>query len=306
MAVLKKIEKDAQRECPCAVCGSSAAEAVYQYDYEGKAVDIVRCHLCGHLFAHPLPLTDFPSRRMESVEDAELFGSKLLKRLYKNMVIMREIRNVKKIIKTPSPRLLDIGCGTGWTTGIWRENGFVVTGLESSETRYHVARERYGLNVITKPVEEYETGQDFDIVIMRHVLEHIAQPDKVLMQVKKILKKDGVFLIVVPNIDCVGRHLFRENWEWVLPWHLHFFTPRILRRLLENQGFKIECLYQTASPLWYAPSLARLLGEGSFWGRCYRKVPVFMRLLPTLPLIGAGVVLRKNDNITVFARKNGP
>ena len=58
-------------------------------------------------------------------------------------------------------------------------------------------------------------------------------------KIRSFLKPDGLVLMVVPNIDCLGRRLFETNWAWILPWHCNFFNPSSAQRLLAGQGFDV-------------------------------------------------------------------
>lgn len=287
----------------CAVCATKNAEGVYRYDYGDSHSIIYRCRTCGHMYIYPVPLQDLESRSMDTVEDAHFFGNTTLQNLYKALIIDREIRTAKRLISAPKPRLLDIGCGTGWITSLWQKAGFAVTGLESSGVRANVARETHGLEIITKHIENYDPQEKFDIVIMRHLLEHIEKPNLVIPRVRTFLKPGGVLLIVIPNIDSIGRFVFRENFEWVLPWHLHFYNPRNLSRLLIRHHFEKIKIYQTPSPLWYPAAMARAAGENSFFGKIAREKGKILPLLMFSPLMLLGWALNLNDNMTLFFRK---
>ena len=75
------------------------------------------------MFARPVPISVLAERQMDSVVDAELFHNSLLKKLHRNFVVKREIDRVKHLLGRERFSMLDIGCGTGWTTHIWQEEG---------------------------------------------------------------------------------------------------------------------------------------------------------------------------------------
>jgi len=287
------------QDITCQICGQKSTRALYTYTYNLKISHILQCQHCYHLFIYPVPLGELKERNMNSLSDAELFHSSLLKILYKKFIIDKEVCVVKKFLTTSSKlRLLDIGCGTGWTTSLWREHGFETLGLESSLVRSEVAKNKYGLEVITEHFENFSkaTYEHFDIIILRHLLEHIDRPKEFLEKVRAILKSQGILLIVIPNINCMGRFVFRENWEWVLPWHLHFYTPKTLTRLLEDTGYRKLKIYQMPSPLWYPHTLNKAL----FGSASKIKLPNFAALLLSLPIVLLGVILNLNDNMTLI------
>jgi hypothetical protein len=55
-----------------------------------------------------------------------------------------------------------------------------------------------------------------------------------------VLKKGGIVLITVPNLDSVGSKLFKQSWYAMdVPRHLYHFTPSTLENMVINCGFKI-------------------------------------------------------------------
>lgn len=235
---------------------------------------------------------------MESLEDAEMFNSSLLRTLHERLIIQPEISKVRSLLGKNDFSMLDVGCGTGWISRIWADSGAHVTGLEPSATRANIARER-GLRVLSCYVEEFDVDVHFDLIVIRHVVEHIENPQTILKSLASKLAPTGLLLLIVPNIDCIGRRVFDADWTWVLPWHCNFFNPKSVRTLLENCGYTIASLYQTPSPLWYpesfrrrCPRLGKLIGTG----------PFAMSLFT--PLIGIGCISGHSDNITVVARQS--
>jgi len=279
----------------CNLCNGNKAKSIYTYSYNDGNSEILKCYDCGHLYLYPIPLIELDERKMETVSSAEFYGNKLLKTIHEKVVIKREIRNAKKFLKSNNPTLLDIGCGTGWTTEIWRNNGFNVTGLEPSSARSNIASGTYNINIVNQYLENFQTDTKFDVIIMRHLLEHIEDPSAMLKKIQSFLKPEGLLIIIIPNIDSIGRYIFGENWEWILPWHLHFYTPRTLTMLVEKMGYKKMKCYQMPSPLWYPKSLGRLLKKE--W-----RIPSFLNLVLFSPIILLGVILNLNDNITLISK----
>jgi 2-polyprenyl-3-methyl-5-hydroxy-6-metoxy-1,4-benzoquinol methylase len=251
------------------------------------------------MFARPVLIPELEDRQMDSVDDAEMHGSQLMKTLHEQLYLKKEIRLARKVGLT-GRHLLDVGCGSGWTANVWAQNGFQVTGLEPSSARCQLAREKYQLHVVNGYVENTEFDQYFDVCVLRHVIEHFWDPGAVLDKVRGALKKDGLVLVVVPNIDCLGRYLFGVDWEWVLPWHCNFFNRRSLETLLEKSGFEIIKTYRTASPFYYFESLARKVNSG-FLQSINNQFKV-ASMLATSPVAMAGLALGLGDNLTVLAR----
>ena len=172
----------------CPGCGTETAEIRYLYQIEERTSQIFSCNYCTMMFAFPVLLPELDKRQMDCVDDAELFNNPLLKRLHRDLIIKPEISHVKRLLGKEKFSLLDIGCGTGWTTHIWSVAGADATGLEPSPKRAAVGREKYGLRVIQSYVEDLESDELFEVIVMRHVLEHFAQPYEMLEKVTKHLQ----------------------------------------------------------------------------------------------------------------------
>jgi SAM-dependent methyltransferase len=285
----------------CPGCQKPVRQVEYLYHRDDFKTELCKCDECSFLFARPAFIEELTERQMDGVENAEMFGSSTLKSIYVNWFLNKELREVKRKLKVSDPKLLDIGCGTGWTTAFWKEKGFTAHGLEPSVVRSKIARERYGLEVFNEYVENFEPENLYDVILLRHSLEHFEDPAAVLSKIHKLLSTDGLILLVVPNIDCLGRYMFGTDWSWILPWHCNFFNPQSIRRILQVSGFSDMTLYQTPSPLYFFDSLGRKLKTRLFSTlkkKC--RVPL---LLASTPFALLGSMLGMGDNITVVARK---
>lgn len=286
----------------CPLCSRRVRNALYVYTHDDRKSRIYRCDFCQFMFLHPLLLDNFSSRHMDSLDDAELFNNKLLKFLHKKLIIDKEIRMVKTKLRKDHFSMFDIGCGTGWTSSIWKEAGAEVTGLEPSLKRAAIAEERYGLKIINSYIEQLNSDVKYDVIVMRHVVEHIDDPLTILKSLRSHLKENGLIVVVVPNIDCIGRFIFGSRWTWVLPLHCDFFSPRSTRYLAEQAGFDVVSLYQTPSPLWYPQSFMRLIPRSENLSKLLYTTLNILSFLPFAPFVLLGYLTGFSDNITVVAR----
>lgn len=287
----------------CLACGADVDRVEYIFqggEEESQESLFYRCPSCGFLFARPVFIPELTSRHMDGVDNAEMFNSRLFKFLYIHLFIRREIRKIRRALAVTVPRLLDVGCGTGWTSKVYADDGFLVTGLEPSRVRAGLARERYGLEIIEDYIENLEIGMPVDVVVLRHVIEHFESPGIILDKVRGFLNDNGLVFLVVPNINCLGRYMFETEWAWILPWHCNFFTPESVRAFFENKGFEVVDLYQTPSPLYFPGSFMRKL-KSPLVDWLLRRNKILSMLL-FAPLAVLGNFLGMGDNINVLAR----
>jgi 2-polyprenyl-3-methyl-5-hydroxy-6-metoxy-1,4-benzoquinol methylase/predicted RNA-binding Zn-ribbon protein involved in translation (DUF1610 family) len=292
MSALEK-HKSIGSPSTCPGCSNTTRTIIYRYTQDDAQSFIYRCPHCALEFLSPLVLRELKDRTMDSTDE---FSSSLLRRLHEYLIIRPEIARAKKLLGRNDFSMLDIGCGSGWISRIWADAGARVTGLEPSALRAEIARKR-GLRILSCYAEELDSDEHFDLIVIRHVIEHVENPDKILRNLASRLTQNGLLLLIVPNIDCIGRILFDTNWTWLIPLHCIFINPRSLRTMLTSCGYEIEHIYQTPSPLWYPESFERQFPR---LGGFLRTLPCSMMLFA--PFVALGLATAHGDNITVFAR----
>ncbi len=177
--------------------------------------------------------------------------------LFKN-IFAKRVGIVKKYITTPG-RVLDIGASTGTMLDIFKETGWQTFGVEPSASAKYAVKK--GHKITNDFFENAEFPREyFDLVIMNHTLEHVKDAAVVLNKIFKILKKNGIVLIDVPNAGGLGSRLMGPRWPYRLPLeHTYQFTKASLSKLIKDAGFKIvnfqsrSGLFEYASPfreLW--------------------------------------------------------
>jgi 2-polyprenyl-3-methyl-5-hydroxy-6-metoxy-1,4-benzoquinol methylase len=135
-------------------------------------------------------------------------------------------------------RILEIGCGHGLLLSELQRRGYQVVGIEPSHSAASIAAAE-GLDVRTGYFPASAPEGPFDAVIMSHVLEHIENPHVVLDQVQA-LASAGFVLFAQTNWRGLLPRLERQNWyAWVPEQHFWHFTPKGLRSLLNQHGWKV-------------------------------------------------------------------
>jgi len=82
--------------------------------------------------------------------------------------------------------------------------------------------------------------EQFDLVTMWHVLEHVGYPLDTLARLRSWLRDDGLLAVCVPNIQSLQAQLFGRFWFHLdVPRHLVHFSPTTLQVVLGRAGFDI-------------------------------------------------------------------
>ncbi|GAB3865093.1 hypothetical protein GCM10028824_03460 [Hymenobacter segetis] len=145
---------------------------------------------------------------------------------------------------------LDIGSGEGWALDYFQRQGWDVLGLDFSSfslEKFHPAlREKLRTGDLYEEVQKLvAAGQQFDVLWLDNVLEHVLEPADLLHLCRQLIKPGGVLVVDVPNdFSALQQHLFdtgqidRTFWV-VLPDHLSYFTQPGLRNLAEATNWRV-------------------------------------------------------------------
>lgn len=223
-------------KAPCNLCGSLETRLVFRTSdlrFKNEGVfNLVQCQQCGLVYLNPRPTKAEMARYYAvyydySTDDAWLERRQLEK--------LREVERHRE-----AGRLLDVGCGKGVFLRAARGKGWQCFGVEISPQASDDAR-CMGLDVATGEIEDvnYPDGF-FDVITMYHVLEHLHDPREALSRAYRLLRRKGLLVVAVPNFDSLQARIFRQRWYHLeVPRHLYHFTPRTLKMLLDEVGFKV-------------------------------------------------------------------
>lgn len=138
-------------------------------------------------------------------------------------------------------RVLDIGCGTGKLLDWLKRHGWQVYGVETSKKAAEYGNS-FGLNIFNgELIEAKFSSEFFDVVVINQVLEHLYDPKGTLREIHRILKRDGMLIVGVPNIDSYEARVFGRYWSLLdIPRHLYHFLLLLLKLLLAESNFNIK------------------------------------------------------------------
>ena len=139
-------------------------------------------------------------------------------------------------------RVLDVGCGQGGLLDYLRARGFTTTGIEVSDAAAFHARKVLGLDILVgeESIAEVPTASQ-DLVVLWHVLEHVSDPAALLQHIRRVMSREGVLLLGVPNAGSIEAKACRAGWFHLdVPRHLLHFDRQNLEQLLKANGLKIE------------------------------------------------------------------
>lgn len=228
----------------CIQChGSTASQFLLNCEdyYLQKAyrANYSRCENCGLIQQAPLPT------EVASFYDAYPIHQKksfLHRRMRQWVMSACYFHTHQLLIDRNIPALLiDFGCGDGWFLDASRDAKINLVGFElGSEHAAHLSK------TLNLPVynDEQSLLRDYegkaDVVTMHFVLEHLTDINRAFETVHKLLKPDGIFYFIIPNIASWEARLFGKKWHNLdSPRHISFPEAEAISQLSERWGFEI-------------------------------------------------------------------
>lgn len=320
---------------PCIVCRAEDWVSLYRWN---GGLGVQRCRSCGLLATDPLPtaaeLTDY--YRNLSRDEGEEHGHM---RPYEGIedvlpLIRSSVSRYLDIAKdvnggAPTTKFLDLGAGIGLYSKAAEDLGCEAHMVEIDDQAAAFARETLGLrNIVQADVQSVaeHPARPFDLVLSRHVIEHLREPDSFVANLAELTAPGKVLVLETPNADnweqWAHPAMFRNHWRTLTrenpelsvgsrlarsvakplsaaapPKHLWGFTEHHLAVLLERHGFVLRKAVATVAgdrvfdPLYYHDGRRRRARDRVY--RLYERA--------TSPLIRA---IGKGSRLVVFAQRN--
>ena len=187
---------------------------------------------------------------------------------------------VRYCMEAQPTTLLDIGCGEGTLLNELSDK-LPKTELYGTDVYSQNSKKwKYVVSDITKRIEFDDNS--FDVVVLGEVIEHVPDPDFVLAEISRILKRDGRLIVSTPNVASwanrilvpllgiqplftetstkqnVGRRLKVLGQGEKVQGHLKVFTARSLKETIELNDFKVMSL---SGSTFFFPSLLKYVDK---------------------------------------------
>ena len=185
-----------------------------------------------------------------------------------------ENKRISRLIKLAgikeTDKVLEVGCGAGHI--LERIQKGKLYGIDISDIQIKRAKNRLGDKAELKksPGEEipFEDGY-FDVILCSEVIEHVLDPPKLLREIKRVMKDDGILSLSIPNENLINftKKLLKatglirlvepkkSGWELAAKdnldeWHLHEFNMKLIKEY-SSGIFKISRV--AAVPFFMVP-----------------------------------------------------
>jgi 2-polyprenyl-3-methyl-5-hydroxy-6-metoxy-1,4-benzoquinol methylase len=244
----------------CFICGNDKCVPVgtgkdFEYNSSSDTFIAYKCLACNLVYLNPRPDISEFDKIYPANYHAFDFSETKFGIVYKvrQQLETKRLLNFSKDLEE-NARVLDIGCGDGFHLKLLAKYGkksWQLEGIDINKRAVEMA-ERSKLNVRQGTIETLNLPENFyDLVLMIQTIEHLAKPDEMLLNIKKILKPGGQLVIVTDNTDSLDFTFFKSRYwgGYHFPRHWNLFNKIAINKLAAKTGFEIVSLTTQCSPV---------------------------------------------------------
>lgn len=231
----------------CPVCSHDKYQkhvVAYDHTVSHQAFTIVQCNRCRFKFTNPRPDVQNIGKYYQSEDYISHSDTKkgIINFLYhqvRDINLGRKLKLVNGL--APEKRtLLDVGCGTGYFAKTCQNDGWQVAAVEPDPNARQQAENRTGLSIAHDFLNHDFGSQQFGIITMWHVLEHVHALTETIQKLRDLLTDKGSLVIAVPNADFADAKRYKQDWAaYDVPRHLYHFTPETMQKLVDQNEMKL-------------------------------------------------------------------
>ncbi|NFA41667.1 methyltransferase domain-containing protein [Clostridium botulinum] len=222
----------------CNLCGGTEFESLYKRnDIEiinrkesfTMNIDNAICKKCGLIFQNsPMNKEKLNSFYTYQYRQSEIVGGNARQ---------QQKEYLKKFLGDKKGKILDIGSFEGLFLNLFKEEGWESVGVEPCSEAANICEEKYGITVYKDMFENILFSEnEFDVISIRHVLEHVDDALNTILLMKKYLKDDGIIFIEVPNIEKFDFYNIADSYDFQ---HIYNFSVNTIINYLNKCGLEI-------------------------------------------------------------------
>ena len=155
---------------------------------------------------------------------------------------------IESLVPLEDFNALDVGCGEGFLLKHLLDSGHHTIGLDMNDWAINKFNPSAAPHLVKGNVfESLDTfivkSQKFDVIFLKHIFEHLPNPEELLQKLKQVLADPGFLVISVPNDfsdlqkAMRDQSFYQDKYFVSYPDHLHYFTRESLIKLLSSKGY---------------------------------------------------------------------
>jgi len=167
----------------------------------------------------------------------------------KSLFLYLYFLKLKKFLPNKENIILDFGSGSGEFSNIISKSKNIVFA-----TDFTFNKSLYNKKVSFIKIENLfknKNKKKFNVIFLRHVLEHIYDFNKLIPKLKFLLKNNGKIIIEIPNYHSFWRKVLKGKWPgFFYPYHHYVFSKQFLIKKFKNHKLKIEKVNFVEPPIF--------------------------------------------------------
>jgi len=222
----------------CPLCNNKNFKIVLKKDDLSKYYYLVKYEDCGLGFINPLPTEE---------DLTKYYNAEYAVPEYQKVKLIKKAKKVLNLLKKygldSNSKILEIGASHGFFLNEVKKKGFAPYGVELSKKACDNAKKYFGIDI--ENVDFIQSSfinkkEYFDAVVLLDVLEHLTNQNEILKGINTVLKRKGMLVLTLPNIDSWEFKICGRYWEWLSPpAHLFYYSPDTIKKMLKKHGFEV-------------------------------------------------------------------
>lgn len=285
---------DRKRMCP--VCGSDGVPYAKAMDIEyfttEDEFDYLLCNGCDLLFIDPMPVDCL--NKIYPPNYYSFVANESKKNLVARVKERMDERGFRKFLEgVPGDRLnvLDVGGGNGWLSSLIRgvDPRVCKTQIVDLDPGAQSIAEARGHGYFCGRVEDFETADRYQVILMLNLIEHVDNPIDVLRKVASFLAPNGRIYIKTPNFRAMDARVFKnKSWGgYHCPRHFVLFSRNSFNVAAAAADLRVVGFsYTQGAPFW-SVSLLEMLRRLGLVRVSADRPSIYHPLMPLLQAFSA-------------------
>src|SRR3989338_11607038 len=248
------IKRPKMIEQKCAICEKNNYSVLYKANFDIKGIDekifsarrlpdrihyrIVKCRFCGLIYSNPI-LNYGKIEKLYKKSNVD-YGEHTdnLRKTYGHYLQLLENYDVSK------NNILEIGCGNGFFLEEAKRQGYkkifgIEPGEESVKTARLDIRKQITIDIFRPNIFK---ANFFNVICCFQTLDHIPEPNSLIAECYRVLKKDGLVLFYNHDIGALTNKILKDRSPIIDIEHTYLYDQHTMVKIFVKHGFKIRAI----------------------------------------------------------------